>query len=55
MFICYSWDSMTKEWTPLEAGVIEHKYYASGVGFILEVIVEGGSERIELIEIQTRN
>lgn len=44
-----------KEWNPLEPGVVEHKYYASGVGLILEMMVEGGSERIELIEIQTHN
>jgi|GEM_PF-2592333 len=46
---------MTKEWNPLEPGMVEHKYYASGVGLILEVMVDGGSERIELIEIQTQN
>ncbi len=46
---------MTKEWNPLEPGVVEHKYYASGVGLILEVMVEGGSGRVELIEIQTQN
>ncbi len=43
---------MTKDWTPLEPGVAEHKYYAPGVGLILEVQVEGGSGRIELIEVQ---
>lgn len=44
---------MTREWTPLEPDVAEHKYYAPGVGLILEVVVEGGSGRIELIEIRT--
>jgi len=44
---------MTREWTPLELGVVEHKYYAPGVGLILEVMVEGGSERVELMEITT--
>jgi hypothetical protein len=44
---------MTKEWTPLEPDLVEHKYYASGVGMILEVAVEGGSERMELVEIRT--
>lgn len=44
---------MTKDWTPLEPGVAEHKYYAPGIGLILEVIVEGGSGRVELIEILT--
>lgn len=44
---------MTKEWTPLEPGVAENKYYARGVGLVLEVVVEGGSGRVELIEIIT--
>jgi hypothetical protein len=43
----------TKEWTPLEPGVTEHKYYAPGVGVVLEVTVEGGKERVELINITT--
>jgi len=44
---------MTREWALLEPGVVEHKYYAPGVGLILEVMVEGGSERVELVEITT--
>jgi hypothetical protein len=44
---------LTKDWTPLEPGVSEHKYYAPGVGLVLEVMVEGGSERVELVEITT--
>ena len=40
-----------KEWNPLEPGVAENKYYAAGVGLVLEEVVEGGSERIELIDI----
>lgn len=43
----------TREWTPLEPDVLEHKYYAPGVGMVLEVVVEGGSGRIELIDITT--
>lgn len=38
------------EWNPLEPDVVEEKYYAPGVGTILEVVVEGGSGRVELIE-----
>jgi hypothetical protein len=38
-----------EEWTPLEPDVVEEKYYASGVGVVLETTVEGGSGRIELI------
>jgi hypothetical protein len=36
---------LTKEWTPLEPGVIDHKHYRRGVGTVLEVTVKGGSER----------
>jgi hypothetical protein len=38
------------EWTPLEPGVAEYKYYAPGVGVILET-VRGSRERMELVEI----
>lgn len=41
----------TKEWTPLDPGFVEHKYYAPSVGLVLEVMVQGGSGRVELIEI----
>ena len=41
----------TKEWTPLELGTVEHKYYASGVGLVLVVELKGGHVRIELIDI----
>jgi hypothetical protein len=46
---------VTKEWTPLEPDVVENKYYAEGVGLILEVVVEGGEGRIELIEVAIIN
>lgn len=42
---------LTKEWTPLEPGVAEHKYYAKDVGFIRGVTVKGGKEHIELVRI----
>ena len=38
---------MTREWTPLEKGVFENKYYAKGVGFIFGVMVKGGDEQID--------
>ena len=49
-----SYDDLTviKEWSPLLASVVEEKYYAAGVGLILEVAVQGGDERIELISYQ---
>jgi len=42
---------LTREWTPLEKGAVEHKYYAAGVGFILGLSVKGGNERTELVRI----
>lgn len=42
---------MTKDWTPLDPNVAEHKYYARGIGLILEVPAAGGSGRVELTEI----
>ena len=41
---------ITKETTPLEPGVVENKYYARGIGFILQVVPETG-ERLELVEV----
>jgi hypothetical protein len=42
---------VTKEWTPLEPGVAEHKYYAAGVGDVKEVAVKGPSETLELVGV----
>jgi hypothetical protein len=42
---------VTKDFTPIEPGHIEHKYYALGVGLILELDPESG-ERIELVEFE---
>jgi hypothetical protein len=39
---------MTEEWTPLEPDVIEHKYYASGIGNIKTIMIKGGNEVAEL-------
>jgi len=40
---------LTKEWTPLEPGVLDHKYYARGIGTVLEHTIKGGDERNELV------
>jgi hypothetical protein len=40
---------MTKDSTPLEPKVLEHKFYARGVGPVLAVTVSGGSDREELV------
>ena len=42
---------VTRDITPLEPDVEEHKYYAPGVGLVLEVGISGGSGRIELVEM----
>jgi len=48
-----SFDSVleTKDWTPLEPNVAEHKYFARGVGQIKSVMVKGGSEEMELVSV----
>ncbi len=48
---CFDGLLVTKEWTPLERGVVENKYYAEGIGEILSVMVKGGDERSELVRI----
>lgn len=39
---------VTKDWTPLERGMSERKYYAPRVGLILEA---GGLQRVELVQV----
>jgi hypothetical protein len=39
----------TKETTPLEPKLVEHKFYARGIGPVLALTVAGGSGREELI------
>jgi hypothetical protein len=41
----------TKDYTPLEPNMLEHKYYAPGVGLVLGVAVKGGPERLELVGV----
>jgi hypothetical protein len=43
---------LTKEWTPLEPGVIDHKFYVRGIGTVLEQAVKGGNERNELVSFR---
>lgn len=49
---CFDNVLVTKEWTPLERGVVENKYYAEGVGFIKSVMTKGGEEILELVDIR---
>ena len=48
----YSDCMKTKEWTTLELGHNENKFYAPGVGLVLINELKGGTTRIELIDIQ---
>jgi hypothetical protein len=43
---------LTEEWTPLEPGVIDHKYYVRGVGTALEQTIKGGDERNTLVSVR---
>lgn len=52
---CFKHVLITKEWTPLEPGVVENKYYAKGVGDIFEKTVKGGNETLELVRIRHHN
>jgi hypothetical protein len=52
---CFKHVLVTKEWTPLEPGVVENKYYAKGVGFIYSEMVKGGDETLELVRIRHQN
>lgn len=48
---CFDNVLVTKEWTRLEPGVVDTKYYAQGVGFIYEIMVKGGDEHSELVRV----
>jgi hypothetical protein len=43
----------TKEWSPLEPGAIEHKFYARGVGLVLIEELKGKTLRMELVDVTT--
>jgi hypothetical protein len=42
---------VTEDWTPLEPKLLENKYYAPGVGAVLERLIEGGDEILRLVEV----
>jgi hypothetical protein len=42
---------LTKEWTPLEPGVVDHKLYVRGIGTVREETVKGGIERNVLVSV----
>jgi hypothetical protein len=43
---------LTKEWTPLEPGVLDHKYYVRGLGNVKEISVKGPLERNALVAVR---
>lgn len=43
---------LTKEWTPLEPGVIDHKFYVRGIGTVLERTAKGPLESNELVSFR---
>lgn len=48
----YSDVLVTEDFTPLEPGMVELKYYAPGIGFVMEQTIAGGGGSIELVEIR---
>jgi hypothetical protein len=44
----YSGVLLTKEWTPLEPDVLDHKFYVRGIGEVREVAVKGPKEELSL-------
>ena len=50
---CFDDLLLPREWSPLTPGMVEHKFYAEGVGFIPGLMVKGGNELTELVTITT--
>jgi hypothetical protein len=42
----------TEDITPLEPNLVEHKYYARGIGVVAEETVAGGHEQVRLVGIR---
>jgi hypothetical protein len=43
---------VTEDWTPLEPKLLENKFYAPGVGPVLERLIRGGREVLRLVEVR---
>jgi hypothetical protein len=43
---------LTKEWTPLEPGIVDHKSYKRGVGLVSERTVKGGTDHARLVSVK---
>jgi hypothetical protein len=46
---------MTKDFNPLEPTMLEYKFYARGIGPVLEIGVSGNSDRAELLRYRRGN
>lgn len=52
---CFSNVLKTKDFTPLDPDVLEHKFYAQGIGHIKTVQVKGGSGEEHLVQIKGKS
>lgn len=43
---------VTEDWTPLEPRLLEHKFYASGIGVVLERVIRGGRGSLRLVRVR---
>jgi hypothetical protein len=43
---------LTRETTPLEPGVVDHKYYIRDIGTVRELTVKGGTESLKLVSVR---
>lgn len=41
----------TKNWTPLDPGAVENKYYARGIGLVHEQDIKGGTDSDDLVSV----
>jgi hypothetical protein len=46
---------LTKEWSPLEPGGLDHKIYVRGIGDVLEITVKGPTEKASLVSFKKGN
>lgn len=49
---CFTNVLKTKDFTPLDPDILEHKFYAQGIGHIKTVQVKGGSGEERLVQIK---
>ncbi len=49
----FSGTVLTKEWTPLEPDVLDHKYYVQGIGTVKETSVKAPLEELMLVDVKT--